>query len=148
MIVAGALQWAGSRFLPQAKNVAVVRLPQDVPAFFFCVLTFLSAASFEELLFRAFVPLCLKEILINAAITRQKALTERTKKAAMLSAITVSGILFALSHRYLGALAVLNAIFAHGILTACLLRTKSLAFPSLAHFLYNMVNLVILSGCK
>ncbi|WP_288751810.1 CPBP family glutamic-type intramembrane protease, partial [uncultured Treponema sp.] len=57
-----------------------------------------------------------------------------------------SAAVFAFSHRYLGFFAVLNGAAGYCIFRICLKKTGSLVPGCIAHFLYNLLNLMLLSA--
>lgn len=108
--------------------------PQNAKETFFCIITFFCAASFEELIFRYYVPAAGCNML-------KSFLPEKT--CELISECTAA-VLFALCHRYLGFFAVLNALFAHFALRYCLKKTDSILCSVSVHFVYNIISLVII----
>lgn len=95
--------------------------------------TFFAAFS-EEVIYRFYFPFALKENVKN--LSRGK-LNSENSKALNLFFEFLSVCVFALSHRYLGILAVLNAFFSGLILRFCMIKTKSVFVPFLIHSIYN-----------
>ncbi len=102
----------------------------------FCVLNFLLSAASEEILYRFFLP---ESLAFFSGFAKK----ERTKKILASFSEILSALVFALSHRYLGFLSVMNAFFAHGILRFCCKKTGKLRLNVLSHFLYNFLSLLV-----
>lgn len=102
----------------------------------FCVLNFLLSAASEEILYRFFLP---ESLAFFSGFAKK----ERTKKILASFSEILSALAFALSHRYLGFLSVMNAFFAHGILRFCCKKTGKLRLNVLSHFLYNFLSLLV-----
>lgn len=101
--------------------------PTSAKEWCFCILTYLCAAFFEEAVYRFYV----------VQSTTNDFLCPRYVGEIL------AVILFAMSHKYLGALAVINAAVAGVILRICFIKTKSIATCVAAHFIYNMSMLLI-----
>lgn len=112
-----------------AENTAI-RKPGNLQEMIFCLLTFFSAALFEELVFRFYEPFSLKKLLSFVP----------EFYAALLSEL-IPAALFALCHRYLGLFAVSNAFFAHFALRFCFKKTGNIFYPFASHFAYNLLSL-------
>ncbi len=95
--------------------------------------TFFAAFS-EEVIYRFYLPFALKENVKN--LSRGKLNSENSKTLSLLFEF-LSVCIFALGHRYLGILAVLNAFFSGLILRFCMIKTKSVFVPFLIHSIYN-----------
>lgn len=100
--------------------------PASAKEWCFCVLTYLCAAFFEEAVYRFYV---VQSLAYDFLCPRY---------VAEILAV----ILFAMSHKYLGILAVINAIVAGVILRICFIKTNSIITCVVAHFIYNMIMLL------
>lgn len=111
-----------------------VVLPSDFIQWSFCVINFLFSAFFEEVLYRFYLPGRLKyfaSFLPN-------------KKIFLIICEVISCLIFAFSHSYMGFLSVLNAFFAHIILRICYLTCNNIFCGTAAHFLYNIISLLLM----
>lgn len=95
--------------------------------------TFFAAFS-EEVIYRFYFPFALKENVKN--LSRGKLNSENSKILNLFFEF-LPVCVFALSHRYLGILAVLNAFFSGLILRFCMIKSKSVFVPFLIHSIYN-----------
>lgn len=111
-----------------------VSIPSDFIAGVFCVLTFISGAILEENMFRIYVP----EFMIKVCAGC------RFNKFVFLSSELFCGIIFALCHRYLGIIAVINAFACHIVLRLTFKKHRNPFVNYTAHFLYNILNVVLL----
>lgn len=103
------------------------------------MVTFLCASFFEEVLYREYLPGSLM-FFFNAGVASGR------KKAVLRLVLELAGIvIFALAHRYLGALGVINALISAVVLRTCYLRTGSVFAGWTAHFLYNASVMVFAS---
>lgn len=116
--------------VPQMK----VQLPSGVFPWIFCVLTFASGSILEENIFRIYIPGFFSRI------------GERFswKKQILIICELCSALLFAFCHRYLGLLAVINAFIAHLVLRYSFKKTGNPLANYIAHFSYNMLNVLLL----
>lgn len=112
------------------KNV----LPSNILEWLFCVLNFIFAAFYEEVLYRFYFTDSLFRLL-NCKIKG---------KYLWLVCEIAGGLVFALAHLYLGFLAVINALIGHFILRICYKKNKSLIPCVAAHFIYNLISLILL----
>ncbi len=102
--------------------------PATVPQWISFLLLLVGGAFYEEALYRVFMPEAICALLKAPAL----------KYAAEAGVV----IVFALSHRYLGTAAVVNAILCGVILRLCFRRTKSIVPGTAAHILYNFMQIV------
>ena len=111
--------------------------PSDFTGWFFCGLTFLFSAFFEECLYRFFLPESLRDFFTS----------EKNQNPKVINVLieVFTALLFALSHRYAGAFSVLNALFAHIALRLCYKKTTSIYAGFSAHFIYNIIAFMLLS---
>lgn len=108
------------------------------PENFFYFINFLFGTLFaafsEEVIYRFYLPFALKENVKN--LSREKLNSEKSKTLNLFFEF-LSACVFALSHRYLGILAVLNAFFSGLVLRFCMIKSKSVFVPFFIHSLYN-----------
>lgn len=107
-----------------------IAIPKNATEWLFCILTFLLSASFEEILYRFYLP----EFLLQYAGGR--------KKIVILIEV-LTALFFAFAHSYAGLFAVLNALFAHIVLRCCYKKTSFIGAGIAAHFIYNLVQLFL-----
>lgn len=91
------------------------------------------AAAFEECLYRLYLPESFQFLIEN---TKLKSKNARFYKIFQIAAEILCVLLFALAHRYLGILAVLNALFAGSVLRR-LAKQTNIICSWLVHSLYN-----------
>lgn len=106
-------------------------------AFYFINFVFgtFCAAFTEEIFYRFYLPSAFKK---NLKILSFGKFDSQKSKPIEIFIEIISVLIFAFSHRYLGLLAVLNAFFAGAILRFCLIKSKSVFIPTVAHFIYNL----------
>jgi membrane protease YdiL (CAAX protease family) len=132
-LISTILQFAA--YFADSENISQKPVfPQNVKDVFFCIITFFFSASFEELIFRYYIPEAGFHILKSFLPEKNGSLTAECSAA----------VLFALCHRYLGFFAVFNALFAHFVLRFCFKKTDSILFSVSVHFIYNIITLFIL----
>lgn len=107
-----------------------------------CIFTLFFSAFYEEALYRTFVP----EYLLSIFTTDLKINSAKTKKLSCILCESFALLLFALSHRYLGVFSVINAAFAHIALRFFLKKDKNLFITVFAHFLYNLISLLLIGA--
>lgn len=108
--------------------------PSDGKSFLFCIFNFLFSAFYEESLYRFFLPEALLFLTRNF----------KDKKMVTIDCEIVACMLFALGHIYLGILSVINAALAYIVLRICYKKTESLLPGTIAHFLYNFSQLLLI----
>ena len=111
--------------------------PTDFKGWFFCGLTFLFSAFFEETIYRFFLP----ESLRNFCKTKKNP----EPKSIYVIIEIITALLFAFSHRYAGVFSVVNALFAHIALRICRQKTGSIYAGFAAHFIYNITAFMLIS---
>ncbi|MFA6855582.1 MAG: type II CAAX endopeptidase family protein [Treponema sp.] len=109
--------------------------PVSMLQYFFCILDFAAASFFEEVLYRLYLPDMLFRFISHIPL-----LTFRSSKIISESAVV---IIFAFSHRYLGAASVVNAAIACIILRICCKKSGSVWTNTAAHFAYNILSLIL-----
>jgi membrane protease YdiL (CAAX protease family) len=108
--------------------------PQGLFQWLFCILNFLSAAFYEEVLYRFYFTDELKNLL-----------GRRFNWKWLGWACEMTGLLcFAFAHLYMGWLSVINAAFAHIFLRLCYKKTGKIWPCFASHFIYNIFSLILL----
>lgn len=131
-------------FFLDRRPISSQIFPETPAAFIFCLIGFACSAFFEEAIFRVFLPDGAKNIAA-CAHSFTKGGTALPVPAPLSAAIEiVVALCFALSHRYLGIPGALNALAAHFFLRRCYVKTSALWTNTAAHFLYNVLQLVLL----
>ncbi len=111
-----------------------VILPQNLKAWVFCLLNFAFAAFYEEILYRFYF-----------ADQLQALLSYKIKwKYLWLICEILACLAFAFAHFYLGFFSVINAILGHIILRICYKKSSSIWAGFIAHFIYNVISLILL----
>ena len=111
----------------------VVR-PQGVLQWLFCLINFVCAAFYEEVLYRFYFADALLEL-----ITRKKVF-----RWSRIFCEVFCLLCFAFAHLYMGWISVLNAALAHVFLRLCYKKTGKL-WPCVAsHFIYNVISMILL----
>ncbi len=141
-LVGFGLLWLFSAAFQVAASLSGTSVSQKIArpekiGWLFCALDFVFVAISEEAVYRFFLPEGLRKF---AQDTRNPAL----KKILDMAAEIASAIVFALSHRYLGFFAVLNALCAHAVLRTVRMRTGSMGVNISMHFLYNFMSLIFI----
>lgn len=126
------------RFLSEVSGLVDPELVVTKPAGFlqwtFCLLNFLSAAFYEEVLYRFYF---IDELYF--LITRKK-----LWRGSRLLCEAAGLVCFAFAHFYMGWISVLNAALAHVLLRLCFKKYGKL-WPCVAsHFIYNVISLILL----
>ena len=103
-------------------------VPEGFWSNFYIWLSLFVSAFYEEILYRKFLP-------------DETASFDSQQKSLLYRIIVESLIIliFALGHRYLGVLAVLNAVFAGGVLRFFCVKTGSFLSGFTAHLIYNLI---------
>ena len=108
-------------------------LPDGFSQWLFCILTFAVSAVYEEIIYRFYFTDALKR-LVHADSNK-----------IILYFCELAGLLiFAFAHLYMGWNSVLNAALAHVFLRLCFKKTGKLWPGVTAHFLYNVISLILL----
>lgn len=109
-----------------------IRKPDTYTEYIFCILNFFFSSFFEEVIFRFYFPETLAKFFNR----------NNSKKIFYILEI-ISAAVFAGGHLYLGLYAMLNAFFAHLILRRNYRKNRCLHSNIIAHFLYNLLTLLI-----
>lgn len=111
-----------------------IALPNSVITWIFCILNFAFAAFYEEVIYRFY---------FGDSLTYLLSLRFKWKYLPLICEV-ICALVFAFSHLYLGILAVVNAFIGHVILRVCYKKNKCLFPCAIAHFLYNLISLVLM----
>jgi membrane protease YdiL (CAAX protease family) len=126
------------RFLAELTGLAdgdvIVNKPAGLLQWSFCLINFLCAAFYEEVLYRFYF---VDEFYV--LITRKK-----KWRGSWLLCESLGLLCFAFAHLYLGWISVLNAALAHVFLRLCFKRFEKLWPCVAAHFIYNVISLILL----
>ena len=116
-----------------AGTELVVR-PDGFLQWIFCLINFFCAAFYEEVLYRFYFSDALLYL-----ISRKK-----TMRFTWIFCEALGLLCFAFAHLYLGWISVLNAALAHVFLRLCYKRFEKLWPCVAAHFIYNVISLILL----
>lgn len=119
------------------KSQLSVEIPTTIIQWIFCILNFIFASFTEEFFYRFYFPEALLRFF-------SKFQSDKLKKVSVIIAEFFVLILFAFAHRYEGFLSVLNAAVAHVVLRKCLKKYGNLWAGFGAHFIYNIISLILL----
>ena len=126
------------RFLAEATGLVdgdiIVTKPAGVLQWGFCLVNFLCAAFYEEVLYRFYFS---DELYI--LVTRK-----RQWRGSRLLCEAMGLFVFAFAHLYMGWISVLNAALAHVFLRLCYKKSCRLWPCVAAHFIYNVISLILL----
>lgn len=111
-----------------------VTKPAGILEWLFCLINFLCAAFYEEVLYRFYF---IDEF--TGLVTRKK-----EWRGCRLLCESAGLLCFAFAHLYLGWISVLNAALAHIFLRLCFKRSGKLWPCVLSHFIYNVISLILL----
>ena len=115
-------------------NSTQINFPQTFLSWLYCITSFLFSAYFEEVIYRFYTPEILKYFLNKI----------KSEKFIYILSEGFPLVLFSISHYYLGFLSVFNAMIAHIILRICFNKSESIFPGFLAHFIYNIISLILL----
>lgn len=116
------------------KGPAVhIQKPESSGQWIYCSMNFLFSSFYEEAVYRFFLPEALIWLTRNV----------KDRKMAIADCEIISMILFSLGHIYMGFFSVLNAALAYIILRYCFRKTGSLVPGTMAHFAYNLFQLIV-----
>lgn len=130
-ITAFVLQKIGNLF--SQNQIFNIIKPEGVKEWIYCLINFFFSSFYEEGVYRFFIPEALLYFTRNC----------KDKRMVEIDCEILGMILFALGHIYLGILSVINAAIAYFVLRICFKKTNSLVPGTAAHFLYNVLHLVV-----
>ena len=126
------------RFLSEITGTVdgdfLVTKPVNALQWFFCLLNFLCAAFYEEVLYRFYFV-----DQLFGLITRKK-----IWRGSRILCEVLGLLVFAFAHLYMGWISVLNAALAHLVLRLCYKKSCRLWPCVAAHFIYNVISLILL----
>ena len=142
MLFSGSLfiQFFGLAFGLVSEGVSFNH-PQGALQWLFCLLNFVCAAFYEEVLYRFYFTDELKILLDRLPSSGFK---EKWGKALGWLCELLGLLCFAFAHLYLGWLSVFNAAYAHIFLRLCYKKTGKIWPGFAAHFIYNAFSLILL----
>ena len=142
MLFSGSLfiQFFGLAFGLVSEGVSFNH-PQGALQWLFCLLNFVCAAFYEEVLYRFYFTDELKLLLDRLPSSGFK---EKWGKALGWLCELLGLLCFAFAHLYLGWLSVFNAAYAHIFLRLCYKKTGKIWPGFAAHFIYNAFSLILL----
>ena len=125
-----------SRFILTRCDYPIYTQPKpiDTKQWIFCFLTFLLSSIYEEIIYRFYIP---------EETSRLFYLKFDSIFFDFLSGF-IAALVFAFAHFYMGWFSVLNAFLAHLILRILYKDTGCIWNCVLAHFLYNIIALILL----
>lgn len=104
------------------------------------ILSFILSSFYEEIIYRFYCP----DILFNLITQKQVSLNDKKVLIIKIICESVTAILFALAHFYMGLFSVINALFAHIILRFVYKKTNNIYITTTAHCIYNIISLILL----
>ncbi|MCR5612809.1 CPBP family intramembrane glutamic endopeptidase [Treponema sp.] len=110
-----------------------INLKFSAPKIILILFTFLCSAFYEEVMYRLYLPEIIKKFCGTKA--------QNKIISYLIEFICIT--IFALAHRYLGILAVVNAFIGGIILRLEYLKTKTVLCGTVSHFLYNSTILLV-----
>jgi membrane protease YdiL (CAAX protease family) len=112
----------------------LVTKPVNALQWLFCLLNFLCAAFYEEVLYRFYFVDQLFDLITRKKIWR----------GSRILCEVLGLLVFAFAHLYMGWNSVLNAALAHVVLRLCYKKSCRLWPCVAAHFIYNVISLILL----
>lgn len=140
------------------SDILVIK-PEGILQWLFCILNFLCAAFYEEVLYRFYFIDKLFDVIRQRArgLSSQRfgdlnlqqsgdLINQRScRRRWVMWLCEVLGVLaFAFAHLYMGWISVLNAALAHVFLRLCYKKNEHLWPCVTAHFFYNVISLILL----
>ncbi len=125
----------------QGKFLAASRQITGAGQWLLATAALATGAFYEECLYRAFLP----EIPLLLLDRAGETWVQGHKKTLSAGIEAACVIVFALSHRYLGMLAVTNALLCGSVLRVCYKKSGGILCGMAAHFCYNMTLLLFSS---
>ena len=126
-----------SYLVPYKSPEPVFPVPDSVITWIFCILNFAFAAFYEEVVYRFYFTDTLISLLNKISPLFENKIT-------VIICEILGCVVFALAHSYLGIFAVINAAIAHFILRYTYKKSNSIIPGVAAHFLYNMISVILL----
>ncbi|MGI5172322.1 CPBP family intramembrane metalloprotease [Treponema sp. OMZ 840] len=142
LLIASALLWNYIAKISGRAELPPVSLPRTYTERLLFFISAIVLASYEEIVFRFFLPERGLAIIHDIAPESEKSKSGFVLKAA---AETIPIVLFALAHRYLGLFAVGNALCAAIILRLALYKKLHITLLCAVHAAYNITIFIALS---
>lgn len=129
-------------FISSLRNNNQIQIikPQTFFEWICCVLNFIFAAFYEEIIYRFYLPDASKNLFVFFI----KNDNNKTKKTISIICEIITLLIFSFSHLYLGIFSVFNAAIGHIILRACYCKSKNIYSSFIAHAAYNIISLILL----
>lgn len=115
-------------------------LPNRFISWLYAILTFGFAAFYEEVIYRFYFSEALSNLLYKTVAIEN----ERIEKIIIILSEITCLLFFAVAHSYMGKLSVINAAIAHCIFRVLYKLTGNIYSSFTAHFIYNMISLILL----
>lgn len=141
-LLASALFWNYIAKITGKTELPPFMFPQSVDKRFLLCASAIVLASYEEMLFRFFLPERSLALIKSIAAAYKKS---EPPVAAVIAAELIPIVLFALAHRYLGLYAVCNALCAAVILRFALYKKLHIAVLCAVHSAYNITVFIVMS---
>lgn len=122
----------------KTDSILQVQKPDSVLSILFCILLFANSAFYEEVIYRFYFPQALLRFIKIKPLKKWQDIT-------LTILIEIAGaFVFAFAHLYSGYISVINAFLAHIILRFCFKKSGNIWGGFAAHFIYNMISLILL----
>ncbi|MCR4579691.1 MAG: CPBP family intramembrane metalloprotease [Treponema sp.] len=108
--------------------------PTSISSWIFCILNFLFAAFYEEIIYRFYLADSLYRLICRKSDV----------KIWLIVSEIFAGLAFAFAHLYLGVFSLINAALAHIVLRLCYKKSGTIWCGFAAHFIYNIISLILL----
>lgn len=128
-----------SEIINQNTLIGKVVIPNSLYKWACCLITFFCSAFFEEVIYRFYFPEILHHFLTKINIKKIF-----VQKMIYILVELLGCLVFAYAHYYLGLLSVVNAFICHIILRFCYKKNYVLWPCFTAHFIYNVISLIVL----
>ncbi len=132
-------------FLAKFINIRVAELtaipPQGFLAWAWFLFSIIVLACFEEVLFRLYLPLKLRNIVFS--FFQNKVLSTRSQKIITLILECIIISFFAIGHCYLGVVAMITAFFSGVVFRIAIIKYKNIFPTCTAHAINNIVSFIV-----
>ncbi len=131
-------------FSSSSKDELEKIMPEGLLPNFYVWLSLFVSAFYEEILYRKFLPdesfsICSYRYFNPTTIEEASVDSKQNSLKYRIIVESLIILIFALGHRYLGVWAVLNAVFAGGVLRFFCVKTGSFLSGFTAHLIYNLI---------
>lgn len=120
------------------ENINLFSKPTTFLEQFYCILNFIFASFYEEILYRFYLP----QIMLS--IFDKFKTSEKREKIIKITIEIIIALIFAFSHLYMGIFPVINAFIAHFILRYFYVKSKNILCSFIPHCIYNIVSMILL----